>query len=114
MQTAWRRWCHPCDPPPTLALFLSLSAVRLPFPSQEIRPIFWANRSTSYLAKTSFWDEFPNGRWGDSRSPAFGDFTHTMGMGSVLVSDRGSRRTALGHITSLQDVIDVFLKFIQG
>jgi hypothetical protein len=27
------------------------------------------------MQRTSSWDEFPNGRWGDSRSPAFGDLT---------------------------------------
>lgn len=41
--------------------------------SETIRPIFWANRVESYLSRTSDWDEFPNGRWGDSRSPAYGD-----------------------------------------
>ena len=27
------------------------------------------------MQRTASWDEFPNGRWGDSRSPAFGDLT---------------------------------------
>jgi hypothetical protein len=27
---------------------------------------------TSYLERTVSWDEFPNGRWGNSASPAFG------------------------------------------
>lgn len=40
---------------------------------EAIRPIFWQNRKYSYVSRTSTWDEFPNGRWGDSRSPAFGD-----------------------------------------
>lgn len=40
---------------------------------ESIRPIFWQNRKYSYITRTSTWDEFPNGRWGDSRSPAFGD-----------------------------------------
>ncbi|KAA1133529.1 hypothetical protein PGTUg99_021969 [Puccinia graminis f. sp. tritici] len=41
--------------------------------SESIRPIFWANRAKSYLSRTETWDEFPNGRWGDSRSPAYGE-----------------------------------------
>lgn len=50
-------------------------------PSREqenVRPIFWANRKFSYITRTANWDEFPNGRWGDSRSPAFGsvDYDH--------------------------------------
>lgn len=42
--------------------------------TETTRPIFWANRHKSYLARTADWsaDEFPNGRWGDSKSAAFG------------------------------------------
>ena len=40
---------------------------------ESIRPIFWQHRKYSYISRTATWDEFPNGRWGDSRSPAFGD-----------------------------------------
>ncbi|KAN0053415.1 hypothetical protein ACTA71_009865 [Dictyostelium dimigraforme] len=42
---------------------------------EEVRPIFWQNRPRSYIARTGSWDEFPNGRWGDYRSPAFGDLS---------------------------------------
>lgn len=41
--------------------------------SESIRPIFWANRTKSYLSRTENWDEYPNGRFGDSRSPAYGE-----------------------------------------
>ena len=41
--------------------------------SENIRPIFWANRTNSYLSRTENWDEYPNGRFGDSRSPAYGE-----------------------------------------
>lgn len=39
---------------------------------ESVRPIFWKNRKHSYVTRTQDWDEFPNGRWGDSRSPAYG------------------------------------------
>jgi hypothetical protein len=42
---------------------------------RPVRPIFWANRPKSYMVRTNSWDEFPNGRWGDSRSPAYGELT---------------------------------------
>ena len=42
-----------------------------------MRPINWANRPKSYITRTITWDEFPNGRWGDNRSPAFGDLSQT-------------------------------------
>jgi methylenetetrahydrofolate reductase (NADPH) len=41
--------------------------------NEEVRPIFWAIKPKSYISRTQEWDEFPNGRWGVSRSPAFGE-----------------------------------------
>merc|ERR1711998_340653 len=32
---------------------------------EDVRPIFWANRPGSYVRRTSTWDDFPNGRYGD-------------------------------------------------
>ena len=29
---------------------------------EDVRPIFWRNRNSSYIARTQIWDEFPNGR----------------------------------------------------
>jgi len=48
---------------------------------EDVRPIFWSNRPKSYLVRTSSWDEFPNGRWGNSKSPAFGELSdyHLLG-----------------------------------
>jgi len=40
---------------------------------ENIRPIFWANRAKSYISRTQDWDSFPNGRFGDARSPAYGE-----------------------------------------
>jgi methylenetetrahydrofolate reductase (NADPH) len=40
---------------------------------ENIRPIFWANRTKSYISRTENWDEYPNGRFGDARSPAYGE-----------------------------------------
>ncbi|EEB08554.1 methylenetetrahydrofolate reductase Met9 [Schizosaccharomyces japonicus yFS275] len=45
-----------------------------PRPNETVRPMFWKTRSQSFISRTEQWDEFPNGRWGDSRSPAFGEF----------------------------------------
>merc|ERR1719359_2675097 len=40
---------------------------------EDVRPIFWANRPASYIRRTATWDDFPNGRFGDRASPAYGD-----------------------------------------
>ncbi len=41
--------------------------------SEQVRPIFWSIRPKSYVCRTSDWDQFPNGRWGNSSAPSFGD-----------------------------------------
>lgn len=38
---------------------------------EEVRPIFWAIKPKSYISRTREWDEFPNGRWTNSKSAAF-------------------------------------------
>eukprot|EP01064_Diplonema_japonicum_P028827 TRINITY_DN4521_c1_g1_i1.p1 TRINITY_DN4521_c1_g1~~TRINITY_DN4521_c1_g1_i1.p1 ORF type:complete len:618 (+),score=163.08 TRINITY_DN4521_c1_g1_i1:70-1923(+) len=86
------------DPPPEgLGLLAEESQTELPFQvpearrelpwrksanmrrcgEEDVRPAFWSNRPKSYMAKTMSWDDFPNGRWGDSRSPAFGEEDHS-------------------------------------
>lgn len=42
---------------------------------EEIRPIFWNLRPQSYICRTSNWDNFPNGRWGNSSLASFGNLT---------------------------------------
>ena len=42
---------------------------------EDVRPINWANRPKSFVMRTDDWDEFSNGRWGDSTSPAFGELS---------------------------------------
>jgi len=84
--------------------------------TEQIRPIHWANRPKSYLSRTDDWDEFHNGRWGDSTSPAFGDisdYCHTMSRG--VFEDDEIRRSLLGdYPTTTEDIQQVFLNFIQS
>ncbi|ESO04685.1 hypothetical protein HELRODRAFT_111699 [Helobdella robusta] len=40
---------------------------------ETVRPIFWSSRPESYIYRTSGWEEFPNGRWGNSASASFRD-----------------------------------------
>jgi methylenetetrahydrofolate reductase (NADPH) len=53
---------------------------------EDVRPINWANRPKSYIARTNQWDEYPNGRWGDSRSPAFGELSNSHFFGTSVCS----------------------------
>jgi methylenetetrahydrofolate reductase (NADPH) len=85
--------------------------------AEDVRPIFWANRPKSYLDRTSTWDEFPNGRWGDNRSPAYGDLTdyHLLGGGGIVPEgSKASLAEVYGNLKSIDDVISVFVRFQRG
>eukprot|EP00276_Gloeochaete_wittrockiana_P005145 CAMPEP_0184655738 /NCGR_PEP_ID=MMETSP0308-20130426/14383_1 /TAXON_ID=38269 /ORGANISM="Gloeochaete witrockiana, Strain SAG 46.84" /LENGTH=592 /DNA_ID=CAMNT_0027092455 /DNA_START=195 /DNA_END=1973 /DNA_ORIENTATION=+ len=81
---------------------------------ESVRPIFWANRPKSYLARTATWDEYPNGRWGDSTSPAYGELSdHHL---FYLYSGKHVDRKAIwgDHLESIDDVYETFVKFAEG
>jgi len=79
---------------------------------EDVRPIFWRNRPHSYILRTGSWDEFPNGRWGDSRSPAFGDLSdyhlYTPHAKNIDV------KSIWGEPTTFQEVCEVFAGFCSG
>ncbi|KAJ4425100.1 methylenetetrahydrofolate reductase (NAD(P)H) met13 [Gnomoniopsis sp. IMI 355080] len=77
--------------------------------NEDVRPIFWRNRNKSYISRTMDWDEFPNGRWGDSRSPAFGELD-AYGIG--LTGTNEQNRKKWGEPKSFKDVSDVFIKYL--
>lgn len=78
---------------------------------ENVRPIFWRNRNRSYIARTQDWDEFPNGRWGDSRSPAFGELdTYNIG----LKGTNENNRKVWGEPVSIREVSNLFVKYMQG
>lgn len=85
--------------------------------AEDVRPIFWANRPKSYLDRTSSWDEYPKGRWGDARSPAFGSLSDYHLLGSGGWSSGKTKETmakTYGAVKSKADVIDVFVRFQKG
>ncbi len=81
---------------------------------EDVRPINWANRPKSYIKRTVTWDEFPNGRWGDGRSPAFGELSDS----HFFRPSEGSKEDRLAMWgeapTELSDVYEVFAKFVEG
>lgn len=79
--------------------------------AEAIRPIFWANRQQSYLSRTEDWDEFPNGRWGDSRSPAYGDLDGYPVKIDVPANDALSM---WGEPEKFQDITSLFAKFCRN
>jgi methylenetetrahydrofolate reductase (NADPH) len=78
---------------------------------EDVRPIFWKNRNKSYVTRTQDWDEFPNGRWGDSRSPAFGELD-AYGIG--LKGTNEQNRKLWGEPRSIRDIADIFVKYLEN
>ena len=78
---------------------------------EDVRPIFWKNRNKAYVARTQDWDEFPNGRWGDSRSPAFGQLdAYDIG----LKGTNEQNRKLWGSPTTIHDVANTFISYLNG
>mmetsp|Transcript_9918 Transcript_9918/g.17867 ORF Transcript_9918/g.17867 Transcript_9918/m.17867 type:complete len:615 (-) Transcript_9918:1080-2924(-) len=83
---------------------------------ETVRPIFWANRSKSYVERTSAWSEFPSDRWGTQQSPAFGDISehHLAGSKGVYAEMKRMNLEMWGEPKSISEVQDVFEAFLSG
>ncbi|KAJ4339305.1 methylenetetrahydrofolate reductase 1 [Ascochyta clinopodiicola] len=63
------------------------------------------------LGREATWDDFPNGRWGDARSPAFGEID---GYGPTLHVSNASALKLWGHPVSQNDISDLFKRHVEG
>lgn len=82
---------------------------------EEVRPINWANLPRSYVKRTADWDEFPNGRWGDSTSPAFGELSDLSHFYSFTLGSEEERKRILGSAPETpEDVFEVFARYVEG
>ncbi|KAF8074968.1 methylenetetrahydrofolate reductase-domain-containing protein [Lyophyllum atratum] len=75
---------------------------------ENIRPIFWANRTKSYISRTENWDEYPNGRFGDARSPAYGELD---GYGVGIKQTKEDAIKLWGYPTTDADIYKLFSRF---
>ncbi|THH18453.1 hypothetical protein EW146_g2540 [Bondarzewia mesenterica] len=78
---------------------------------ETIRPIFWSNRTKSYLSRTENWDEYPNGRFGDSRSPAYGELD---GYGVWIKQTKEDALALWDRPTTFADVANLFKRFCKN
>ncbi|KAJ5599278.1 hypothetical protein N7450_000345, partial [Penicillium hetheringtonii] len=78
---------------------------------EDVRPVFWRNRNSSYVARTQTWDEYPNGRWTDSRSPAFGELD-AYGVGLKGTNEQNIK--LWGEPKSIKDLSEIFIRFLEG
>ncbi|CAM4672359.1 unnamed protein product [Caretta caretta] len=82
---------------------------------EDVRPIFWASRPKSYIHRTQEWDDFPNGRWGNSSSPAFGELKDYYLFYLKSKSPREELLKMWGEeLTSEESVFEVFTFYISG
>jgi len=80
---------------------------------EAVRPIYWANRPRTYMARTVDWDNFPNGRWGDAGSPAF-DSLGNYHLTQLYTNSVATRKQEWGTPTSEKDVFNTFLAYLKG
>lgn len=83
--------------------------------AEDVRPIFWAMRPKSYVHRTSDWDEFPNGRWGNSSAPSFAELTdhHLFYLRSKLKKADMLKQWGK-ELSSIADVCEVFTCYLSG
>jgi len=84
--------------------------------AEDVRPINWANRPKSYIKRTETWDEFPNGRWGDGRSPAFGGLEDNYERSLSGATRQKEDQLAMWGVAPItpEDVFEVFAKYVEG
>ncbi|KAK4239654.1 hypothetical protein C8A03DRAFT_13961 [Achaetomium macrosporum] len=63
------------------------------------------------LGREATWDDFPNGRWGDARSPAYGQID---GYGVSLHVTVVQARQLWGAPTTTEDINAIFVRHIRG
>lgn len=63
------------------------------------------------LGREATWDDFPNGRWGDARSPAYGEID---GYGVSLHVSIPSALRLWGRPTSEKDITEIFRRHVKG
>ena len=75
------------------------------------RPTLSTPHPTIPLSREATWDDYPNGRFGDARSPAFGEID---GYGPTLHVTPNTARRLWGSPTSRSDITTLFLSHLSG
>lgn len=77
--------------------------------------MFWANRPNAYIKRTADWEKYPNGRWGNAKSP-YGTLKDHQLMRRHTSSEKRTEqaKAAWGQVTSVADVSAVFVNYAAG
>ncbi|KAF9110296.1 hypothetical protein BGX27_006554 [Mortierella sp. AM989] len=76
----------------------------------HLNPLIWKAPDVIH-GNSESWDDFPNGRWGDARSPAFGDLD---GYGASLKVEPRKALEMWKRPKNSEDINQLFVEFIQG
>ncbi|OTA61071.1 methylenetetrahydrofolate reductase [Hypoxylon sp. EC38] len=63
------------------------------------------------LGREATWDDFPNGRWGDARSPAYGEID---GYGPSLHVSHAQAVSLWGYPAKREDINELFVRHLKG
>ncbi|KAH3674560.1 hypothetical protein WICPIJ_009518 [Wickerhamomyces pijperi] len=77
----------------------------------KVQEILAISTGTGTLGRDATWDDFPNGRFGDSRSPAYGEID---GYGPSLKLTHTKALELWGTPQTLQDISSVFVKYLEA
>ncbi|GAV67185.1 MTHFR domain-containing protein [Cephalotus follicularis] len=80
---------------------------------EDVRPIFWANRPKSYISRTIGWDQYPHGRWGDSRNPSYGGLSDYQFMRRRALDKKLLEEWAVS-LKGIEDIHEKFKKYCLG
>ena len=78
-------------------------------PSRKV--VISISQGSGTLGKDATWDEFTNGRFGDSRSPAFGEID---GYGPSLKVSNKKAYELWGQPKSVEDLRALFIRYLEG
>ncbi|KAK6130577.1 hypothetical protein DH2020_035669 [Rehmannia glutinosa] len=80
---------------------------------EDVRPIFWANRPKSYISRTVGWDQYPHGRWGDSRNASYGALSDYQFM-RPRSRNKKLHEEWVVPLNNVEDIYEKFMKFCLG
>ncbi|KAE8670277.1 Methylenetetrahydrofolate reductase 1 [Hibiscus syriacus] len=80
---------------------------------EDVRPIFWANRPKSYISRTIGWDQYPQGRWGDSQNASYGALSDHQFM-RPRARDKKLQEEWSTPLKSIDDIQEKFKSYCLG
>jgi len=80
---------------------------------ESVRPIFWNNAIEYYIQRTSDWNQFPNGRWGNIHESQYGEI-QDYHLFSISLGSTENKTKMWGKLKDIEDVSDVFVQFLNS